>query len=160
MRWQFTVIAVAALALIAAGCARVKPRPQCDFYAYKENRAAAEAANIIRLTPPVPGSITDMPLNYANITDHKITNKVLVQSTRAVRRDNGLLEARGRLVNCTDHTLQIEARATFYDASDLETEAPTAWQHFSLSRHAVQSVAVVSLDQRAARYLLEIREGR
>ena len=63
MRWQFTVIAVAALALIAAGCARVKPRPQCDFYAYKENRAAAEAANIIRLTPPVPGSITDMPLN-------------------------------------------------------------------------------------------------
>ena len=101
-----------------------------------------------------------MPLNYANITDHKITNKVLVQSTRAVRRDNGLLEARGRLVNCTDHTLQIEARATFYDASDLETEAPTAWQRFSLSRHAVQSVAVVSLDQRAARYLLEIREGR
>lgn len=63
MRWQFTVIAVAALALIAAGCARVKPRPQYDFYAYKENRAAAEAANIIRLTPPVPGSIADMPLN-------------------------------------------------------------------------------------------------
>ena len=101
-----------------------------------------------------------MPLNYANITDHKITNKVLVQSTRAVRRDNGLLEARGRLVNCTDHTLQIEARATFYGASDLETESPTAWQRFGLLRHAVQSVAVVSLDQRAARYLLEIREGR
>ena len=114
----------------------------------------------IRLTPPVAGMITDMPLNYANIADQKITNKVLVQSTRAVRRDNGLLEARGRLVNCTNHTLQIEARATFYDASDLETEAPTAWQRFSLSRHAVQSVAVVSLDQRAARYLLEIREGR
>ena len=53
MRWQFTVIAVAALALIAAGCARVKPRPQCDFYAYKENRAAAEVANIIRLTRAV-----------------------------------------------------------------------------------------------------------
>ena len=66
-----------------------------------KNRAAAEAANVIRLAAQVPGSITDMPLNYANITDHKITNKVLVQSTRAVR-DNGLLEARGRLVNCTD----------------------------------------------------------
>ena len=123
----------------AAGCARVKPRPHCDFCAYKENRAAAEAANI---------------------NDHKVTNKVLVQSTRAVRRDNGLLEARGRLVNCTDHTLQIEARTIFYDASDLETDAPTAWQRFSLWRHAVQSVAVVGLDQRAARYLLEIRECR
>ena len=77
-----------------------------------------------------------------------------------MRRHNGLLEARGRLVNCTNHTLQIEARATFHDASDLETEAPTAWQSFNLSSHAVQSVAVVSLDQRAARYLLEIREGR
>ena len=87
MRWQFTVITVTALALIAASCARVKPRPQSDFYAYNENLAATEAANIIRLT-------------------------------RAVRRHNGLLEARGRLVNCTNHTLQIEARATFHDAGD------------------------------------------
>ena len=111
MRWQFTVIAVAALALIAAGCARVKPRPQCDFYAYKENRAAAEAANIIRLTPP--GSIKDMPLNYTNITDHKITTKVLVQSMQVVRQDIGLPEARSRLVNCIDHTSPIEAQAAY-----------------------------------------------
>ena len=54
---------------------------------------ASGAANIIRLTPPVAGSITHMPLNYAHTTDHKITNTVLVQPTRGIRRNNGLLDA-------------------------------------------------------------------
>ena len=45
--------------------------------------------------------------------------------------------------------MQIEARATFFDASDLETEAPTAWR-FSLSGHAVQSVGVITQQTRGA----------
>jgi len=152
-------IATAALGLaVLSGCANVEPRPQCDFYAYKRNFALAEQGPQ-RLVPQVPGSITEMPLNYANVTDVGITNKILIQATSAQRNPDGSVRVFARMVNCTDHTLQVEGRATFFNEGQIESEPATAWTRLILSPHTYQSYATHSTNPDAALYLIELREG-
>lgn len=151
-------IAIFGISLLSGCGATVKPQPQCDFYAYNRNLTLAQQGPQ-SLVPQVPGSITEMPLNYANIADKGITNKVLVQATSAQRNADGSMRVFARLINCTDHPLQVEGRTTFLSEAQTETEPATAWTRIILSPHTYQSYATSSTNPNASLYLIELREG-
>lgn len=147
-------------ALVLSACsARVDPGPQCDFRAYKRELAAAEERGPV-LVPQTPGSIADIPLNAVNVTDPAISNKILVQATNAERLQSGQVQARARLVNCTDYALQVEGRTHFLNGRQAPAEPPTAWQRVYLAPHTIASYQAKSTGGGDVRtYYIELREG-
>lgn len=143
------------------GCSpEIHPRAECDFYAVKAARDAAPPPGPV-LVPPIPGSLTPMPLNAVNIADGAITNKVLVQATNARRFDGGDIEVFARMVNCTDYPLQIEARTHFLDGAQVDAEPVSAWSRIHLPARGLTSYTERSVVGAAvASYLIEVREGR
>ena len=144
--------------LAIAGCQQglVAPRPQCDFRAVQSRPPAAGPV----LVPPVPGSITPMPLNAVNITDVAITNKIMVQATNAKRLKTGGVEVFARVVNCTDYPLQVEARTHFLDARQGDAEPVTAWSRIHLPARTIGSYSERSTAGAVVEsYLIELREG-
>jgi hypothetical protein len=157
--------AAAAVALVLAGAAlaacssTVTPGPACDFRAYKQQLAEAEQTGPV-MVPQTPGTIADIPLNAVNVTDKAISNKVLVQSTNAKRLPGGQVEARTRIVNCTDFALQVEGRTHFLDEGQAEVEPPTAWTRVQLAPHTIATYQATSTRQAAVdTYYIELREG-
>ena len=113
----------------------------------------------MRLVPPAPGIFTEMPLNHANILDAGIINKVLVQQTSARRNADGAMDVQARVLNCTDHVLQIEGRASFFDSAQRTSEPSTAWSRMILQGRSFQTYSTRSSDTASASYLIEFREG-
>jgi hypothetical protein len=155
--------AVGALALaggLLAGCSStVTPGPACDFRTYKQQLAEAERSGPV-MVPQTPGAIADIPLNSVNVTDKAVTNKIMVQSTNAKRLQGGQVEARARVVNCTDYALQLEGRTHFLDEAQAEVEPPTAWQRLHLPPHTLGTYTATSARTDAVdTYYIELREG-
>lgn len=137
----------------------VTPGPACDFGAYKDRLAEAEQTGPV-MVPQTPGTIADIPLNAVNVTDKAISNKILVQSTNARRLPGGQVEARARIVNCTDFALQVEGRTHFLDEGQAEVESPTAWQRLQLAPHTIATYQATSTRMEAVdTYYIELREG-
>jgi hypothetical protein len=112
------------------------------------------------MVPQTPGTIADIPLNAVNVTDKAISNKVLVQSTNAKRLPGGQVEARTRIVNCTDFALQVEGRTHFLDDGQAEVEPPTAWTRVQLAPHTIATYQATSTRTQAVdTYYIELREG-
>ena len=150
--------AVAAIALVS-GCAAVNPLPQCDLYRYGRERQSLLEKSLVRLLPPAPGVITEMPLDYANVVDPSIVNKVLVQTTSAIRNPDGSMAVQARVLNCTDHVLQIEGRTSFFDDALRSSEPPTAWSRMILQGRTYETYSTRSAGSAASAYLIELREG-
>lgn len=158
-----TTAALGALLLagtvLAACSSTVTPGPACDFRAYKQQLAEAEQTGPV-MVPQTPGTIADIPLNAVNVTDKAISNKVLVQSTNAKRLPDGQVEARTRIVNCTDFALQVEGRTHFLDDGQGEVEPPTAWTRVQLAPHTIATYQATSTRTQAVdTYYIELREG-
>lgn len=154
LRGSIFAIAVAAV----AGCHHNEVKPQCDFIAplWKASPPPGPV-----LVPQVPGSITVMPLNAVNITDHAIVNKVVVQATNAKRTPGGDMEVFARVVNCTDYPLQVEGRTHFLDAGQASIEPVTAWSRMHLPARSITNYSERSTRGGLAEsYLIELREGR
>lgn len=149
-------ICAAALLLLSGCTVAVEPRPVCDFTPMLTQAPPAEAL----LVPPIPGTMTPMPLNTVNITDVGITNKVLVQAVRARRTDTGTVEVWSRVMNCTDFPLQVEGRVQFMDKAQAPIEPTSAWQRVYLPPRTVGVYSEKSISTNdAATYLIELREG-
>jgi hypothetical protein len=145
--------------VLAACSSTVTPGPACDFRAYKQQLAEAEQTGPV-MVPQTPGTIADIPLNAVNVTDKAISNKVLVQSTNAKRLPGGQVEARTRIVNCTDFALQVEGRTHFLDDGQAEVEPPTAWTRVQLAPHTIATYQATSTRTQAVdTYYIELREG-
>jgi hypothetical protein len=157
---RFLVPGVLLGALAVGACsAQVDPGPQCDFSAYKQQRAQAEQQGPV-MVPQTPGSIDDIPLNAVNVTDQAITNKIMVQSVNAKRLPAGQVQAYTRMVNCTDFALQVEGRTHFLDAAQAPAEPPTAWQRVYLPPHTIGTYQTTSTQTRGVdTFYIELKEG-
>lgn len=145
------------LAPFALAACQTPPQPHCDFHAARN--AALPPGPV--LAPQTPGTITLMPLNAVNVTDIAIANKVIVQTTNARRGANGDVEVFARFVNCTDYPLQVEGRAHFLDAEQIDAEPATAWSRVHLPARTVGGYSARSTaGARVQSYLIELREGR
>jgi hypothetical protein len=152
------VIALATGVAALAGCQQpVAPTLGCDFTPMlKAMRNPGPA-----LVSPVPGTMSEVPLNAVSMTDMSITNKVLVQSVASRRSPTGTVEISTRLMNCTDFPLQVEGRTQFLDEHQQQVEPTSAWQRVHLPARTTGVYTESSTDaQRVQMYLVELREGR
>jgi hypothetical protein len=155
--------AAGVLALIGglAGCQTatiIEPQPICNFSAMAPPPGAAPAPAEL---PAAPAPPTTMPLNAVNITDFRLTNKIMVESANARRHPTGTVEVWTRLVNCTDFPLQVEGRTHFLDEARSPAEDVSAWHRIFLPARSYGVYSESSTNvQRVRFYYVELREGQ
>jgi hypothetical protein len=156
--------AAGALALIAgfAGCQTatiIEPQPICNFSAM--TAPPPGAAPTPAEVPAAPAPPLTMPLNAVNVTDFRLTNKIMVESTNARRHPTGTVEVWTRLVNCTDFPLQVEGRTHFLDEVRSPVEDVSAWHRIFLPARSYGVYNESSANVNRVRfYYVELREGQ
>lgn len=96
-----------------------------------------------------------------NPDEAKKYSKIAVEATNARRTPTGTVEVWATLRNRTDHPLQIEGRAQFFDSTQAPVEGPTAWQRVFLPPNSVATYKESSTKvMEIGYYYIEIREGR
>lgn len=152
---------VLALALGLAGCqtaAVIEPQPVCNFNALMAAPGGAPAPAEV---PAAAAPPTTMPLNAVNVTDFRLTNKIMVESTNARRHPTGTVEIWARLVNCTDFPLQVEGRTHFLDEARSPVEDVSAWHRIFLPARSYGVYSESSTNVSRVRfYYVELREGQ
>jgi len=154
-------LGVIGIAVILSACETTTPiaaQPGCDFTPIlKEQQKGITGPALL---PAVAGAMSPMPLNSVNITDYKLTNKIMVQAASARRTPTGTVEVWSRLTNCTDFPLQVEARTQFFDTQQAPSENPTAWKRLYLSPKTFNTYTSSSVNTTGVDYyLIELREG-
>jgi len=158
MMWSIAkAAAVAAGAAVLLAACTPKPAVQCDFTPMMQTDAAGDPA----LLPLTPGTMKPMALNTVSVIDAGIRRKVLVQSVQASRTATGNVAVETRLMNCTDHPLQVDGRTNFLTTGGGSAEAPSMWQRVYLPPRSFASYAESSVSgPNAATFLIEVKEGR
>ena len=133
-----------------------EPVLKCNFSkAYKADPRQGPA-----LSAAAQGALKEIPLDAVQFIDKAITRKVLVQGLYARRSGVDTVEVIARLINCTDHPLQVEGRTAFMDAAQIPTEPTSAWQRVFLAPRATGIYREISTaNQGVANFLVELREG-
>ncbi len=138
------LLAVAAFILTACG----------EHYLVKEGSSAP-----VRIRDDnLPG--TQIRWNNVSLLDKSIANKILVEATNSRRTATNTLEVWALFRNRTDYAQQLEARASFFDASQMPLEGPTAWQRIILPPNANGHYKEFSTNINIGYYTIEVREGR
>lgn len=107
----------------------------------------------------LPG--TQIRWNNVSLLDQSIEHKVFVEATNSRRTATGTLEVWAVFRNRTDYPLQLEARASYFDANQAPLEGPTAWQRIFLPPNASGSYRdIFSTVVDIGYYNIEVREGR
>ncbi len=105
--------------------------------------------------------ILDKSLEDWRPPDSRKKGKIAVEETSARRTETGTVEAWAVLRNRTDHPLQLEGRAHFFDKDKAPVEGPTAWQRVFLPAQGVGTYKEKSTKvMEVGYYYIEIREGR
>lgn len=156
-----TVKALAAAAAIAAvaGLASCTPKPavQCDFTPLLGQQQIMSPA----MVGQTPGTIQPVALNTVSVIDENIRRKVLVQAVNATRTQTGDVMVETRLMNCTDHPLQVDGRTHFMTAGGMQAEQPSMWQRVYLPPRSFGSYGETSVaGNRVETFLIEVKEAR
>ena len=140
------MLALATAAFLITACG--------EYYHVKEGSSAP-----VRIRDDnIPG--TQIRWNNVSLLDDAIANKILVESTNSRRTPTNTLEVWALFRNRTDYPLQLEARASFFDASQMPLEGPTAWQRVMLPPNANGHYKEFSTRVDIGYYTIEVREGR
>jgi hypothetical protein len=126
----------------------------CNEYRVKEGSFGPQRVR----DPNLPG--TQIRWNNVALLDPSIGNKIFVEATNSRRTPTGTLEVWAILRNRTDYDLQLEGRASFYDAAQAPLEGPTAWERIYLPPNATAHYKALSTRLDIGYYTIEVREGR
>ena len=151
----FSLLAVSGVALAACQTAPNSTafQPQCDFRAYQE---ALQNTSGFTLVPMVVGSSATIPLDSVLVNSPELGKKVVPIATGGERLPNRTLNVFARIQNCTDEPVNLQARASFYDAMNADAEAPTAWTTIFIPPNSRGMYETSSLSADAASYLIEL----
>lgn len=96
---------------------------------------------------------------FFNETKHQ-TLKVSLQKAGARRSPTDSLEVWSVLKNHTDYNLQVEGRATFFDADEVPLGDQTAWKRMYIPANSFATYREFSMSPMASYFIIELREGR
>lgn len=95
---------------------------------------------------------------HLNSAQHII--KISLQKAGSRRTSTNNLEIWSVLKNHTDHDLQVQARAMFFDADEVPVDDQTAWKRIYISANSFATYREFSISPLAAFYIVELREGK
>lgn len=107
----------------------------------------------------VDHELNRVELNTRKKTKHH-TIKVSLQKVGGRRSPTGTLEIWSVMKNHTDHDLQVEGRAMFFDRDEIPLDDQTAWKRMYIPANSFATYREYSLSPEASFYIIEIREGR
>ena len=145
--------------MLLAGCHSLRTstvKLDCNFKAYAAQESPHDAMTLV---PMIAGSMASLPLNAVRVIDNTIGQKILPTATGAERLATMALRVSARVQNCTNDTVIVEARTTFFDALNLETEKTTAWKKLYLPSLGSGQYETSSLGASAESYIIELRSG-
>jgi len=155
---MWMLAAVAAGALIATTVHARENRPvKCDMWDAKHSVSPGGPA----LLANVSTAMTPIDLNAVQMTDKKLAGKVLVEAVFARRTETNSVEVITRFVNCSNKTVELDARSSFMDDAQVPTEDPTYWKKVILSPKATGVYRALSIGRDEVKYyLVEARSSQ
>ena len=145
--------------MLLVGCQSQKTSTvqlSCDFKAYAAQESPDDAMTLV---PMIVGTMASLPLNAVRVIDDTIGQKILPTATGAERLATMALRVSARVQNCTNDAIILEARTTFFDGLNLETEKATAWKKLYLPSLGSGQYETSSLEAGAESYIIELRSG-
>ncbi|MDX1525715.1 MULTISPECIES: hypothetical protein [Pseudidiomarina] len=150
------LVAIAAVTLLAAGCGSTTQNGYQG--AHPVQRTTTNEMNTI--------VFIDHQLNRTDITKTifgervQDTVKVTLDRSGISNSATGQLEVWTMIRNRTDYDLQIEGKALFFDANQAPLMDETMWRRVYVPANGTAIYKETSLNDRAAYFLVELREGR
>jgi uncharacterized protein YcfL len=107
----------------------------------------------------VDHALNRVELNEKKNSKHQ-TIKVSLQKAGARRSPTNSLEIWSVLKNHTDHDLQLEGRAMFFDSDEVPMNDQTAWKRMYIPANSFATYREFSISPQASYFIIELREGR
>ena len=135
----------------------------------KTKWAAALVASVIPFTAckshqgayaPVDATVGNLENSASFVLfDPGAQHSVTCPSVRQTRLEDGRLQVQANLRNRENRRLQVQASCAFKDAQDFVVEE-TPFVNVFLDENAMQGVNFVSLNDKAQRYTIRVRQAR
>jgi hypothetical protein len=99
------------------------------------------------------------PYQTVVVVDPQISGRVSIDRQGVQRDENGRLAVQVFVRNRTNFPQAVEAQTAFRDAQGFDINDETAWQRLNMGPNETQVYRAISLDSRAAFYVVRLREG-
>lgn len=134
-----SLLAAGATVLLAAGCSTYDKGP----YLPQGSQTPAYESNepIVLLDPGVQHSVT-----FTGVQDRKL--------------EDGRLEVIVHLRNRENRRIEVQANCVFKDANGFSTGDETPFQQVILTENGTEDVRFVSMNDKAKRYTIRVRQAR
>jgi hypothetical protein len=152
-----SALALAAAALVLAGCAAVPTEKRVVECKVPDPILMRKGPALVG--QPYGVEMTAIPLDAVQFTDAGLWERVAVQRLSAARTPTDTVMVHARLVNCTDQALVIGMRVSFMDEMQAPSEATSAWQTVHLQPRSIAQYSESSISTRVRHYLVEVRPG-
>jgi hypothetical protein len=91
--------------------------------------------------------------------DKRVQRSVACSDTKATTLADGRLEVNARLRNLETRRIQVQVQCLFKDALGHPTGDDTNWQNLILTENAQEPVRFVSLNDKAKRFTIRVRQA-
>lgn len=124
-----TTLRIASILLLAAGFASGSAAAAENQVVKCKTAKARKSAPYAgpALVANVPRSMTPIDLNAVQFTDKALARQVLVEGLFARRTETDTVEVTARFINCTSQPVEVQARSSFMDQTQVPTEPTSVW---------------------------------
>lgn len=139
MKMNYSILAIAAAAIVAAGCSTYDKGP----YLPEESKTPAyeNTERFVLLDPGVKYTITCTGINERTLED-------------------GRIEITAQIRNRENRRIEVQANCVFKDAAGVSTNDETPFQTVILTENATEQVKFVSANSLAKKYTIRVRQAR
>jgi uncharacterized protein YcfL len=89
-------------------------------------------------------------------TEHSVTTSGLQQGVK----EDGRLEVKANIRNRESRRIQVQVSCVFKDEQGFSTNDETPWENLILTENAQETVSFLSMNNKARRYTVRVRQAR
>ena len=106
--------------------------------------------------PDRPGNVLEDTATVV-LLDSGLRSEVQVSGEQMAKQEDGRLEVRAKILNCTDDLLRVQIQTEFKDGTKFSYGDVTPWEHVLLERNSTFTYSSISLSDRAQYYTIRIK---